>query len=75
MLKQEVNIACGFQQKIHILLNNNEERNVDELGVTIEVTEVSYSLGGSKPTPSRTNGAVYTSSLIQRAHAQTNVHL
>ena len=40
-------IACAFQQK-NIFCN--EQRNVDELGVTVEVTGVSYSLGGSEPT-------------------------
>ena len=34
----------------HILSNNNEQRNIDELGVTVEVTRASYSLGGSEPT-------------------------
>ena len=44
MLKPEVIIiACAFQQIIHILSNNNEQRNVDELGVTVEVTGASYS--------------------------------
>ena len=48
MLKEEVIIiACAFQ---HILSNNNEQRNVDELGVTVEVTGASYSLGGSELT-------------------------
>ena len=36
MLKPEVIIiACAFQQIIHILSNNNEQRNVDELRVTV----------------------------------------
>ena len=40
MLKQEVTIiACAFQQIIHILPNNNEQRNVDELGVTVKSLE------------------------------------
>ena len=51
MLKPEVIIiACAFQKKIHILSNNNEQRNVDELGVTFEVTGASYSLGRSELT-------------------------
>ena len=61
MLNQEVIIiACAFQEIIHILSNNNEQRNVDELGVTVEVTGASYSLGGSEPTI-RTNGAIFLS--------------
>ena len=31
---------------------NNEQRSVDELGVTVEVTGANYSLSGSEPTSS-----------------------
>ena len=42
-----------------ILSNNNEQRNIDELGVTVEVTGASYSLGRRGSQPSRTNGAIF----------------
>ena len=59
MLKQEVIIiACAFQQIIHILSNNNEQRNVDELGVTVKSLEPATFLAGASQ-PSRTNGAIF----------------
>ena len=41
------------------LANYNEQRNV-ELGVTVEVTGASYSLGGREPT----NGAIFPAYLL-----------
>ena len=80
MLKQEVIIiACAFLQIIHIkfLSNNNEQRNVDELGVTVKSLEpVTLLAGASKP--SRTNRAIFPDAayvVSKREHAQTNVHL
>ena len=59
MLKQEVIIiACAFQQIIHILSNNNEQRNVDELGVTVKSLEPATLLAGASQ-PSRMNGAIF----------------
>ena len=59
MLKQEVIIiACAFQHKIHILSNNNEQKNVDELGVTVKTLEPATLLAGASQ-PSRTNGAIF----------------
>ena len=51
MLKQEVIIiACACQQIIHILSNNNEKRNVDELGVIVKSLEpATLSAGASQP--------------------------
>ena len=77
MMKQEVIIvACAFQQIIHILTNNNEERNVNELGVTVKSLEPATILAGaSQPIVVRTERffrMLRTSSLIQREHAQTN---
>ena len=48
--KEVIIIACAFQQIIRILSNINEQRNVDEFGVTAEVTGASYSLGRSEQT-------------------------
>ena len=84
MLKQEVIIiGYAFQQKYIVFCRTitNREMLMSYIGVTVEVTGASYSLGGSEPrsepTYSRTKGAIFpannTSSLIQRAHAQTNV--
>ena len=52
--------AKSLDRKPHLLINyetgsdyyskNAEQRNVDELGVTVEVTGASYSLGESEPT-------------------------
>ena len=60
MLKQEVIIiACAFQHKlIHILSNNIEQRNVDELGVIVKTPEPATLLAGASQ-PSRTNGAIF----------------
>ena len=57
MLKQEV-IIIAFQQLIHILSNNNEQRNVDELGVIVMSLEPATLLAGASQ-PSRTNGAIF----------------
>ena len=78
MLKHEVIIiACAFQQIIHILSNNNEQRNVDELGVTVKSLEPATLLAGASQ-PSRTNGAIFPDAayiVSKREHAQTNVYL
>ena len=56
MLKQEVIIiACAFQQIIHIVSNNNEQRNVYELGVTVKSLDL---LAGARQ-PSCKNGAIF----------------
>ena len=58
MPKQEVIIiACAFEQIIHMLSNNNEGRNVDELGVTVKSLEPATLLAGASQ-PSHTNGAI-----------------
>ena len=57
--EQEVIImACAFQQIIHILSNNNEQRNFDELGVTVKSLEPATLLAGASQ-PSRTNRAIF----------------
>ena len=78
MLKQEVIIISRpFQHKIHILSNNNEQRNVDELGVTVKTLEPATLLAGASQ-PSRTNGKIFPDAayiVSKREHVQTNVHL
>ena len=78
MLKQEVIIiACAFQQIIYILSNNNEQRNVDEVGVTVKSLEPATLLAGASQ-PSCANGAIIPDAAYiasKREHAQTNEHL
>ena len=38
-----------MKPEVIIIAKNVEQRNVDELGVTVEVTGASYSLGESEP--------------------------
>ena len=75
--KEVIIIACAFQQIIHILSNNNEQRNFDELGVTGHWSQL-LSWRERANLVVRTERffrMLHTSSLIQREHAQTNVHL
>ena len=51
--KEVIIIACAFQQIIHTLSNNNEQINVDELGVTVKSLEPATLLAGASQ-PSRT---------------------
>ena len=74
MLKQEV-IIIGYAFQ-HIL-SNSEQRNVDELGVTVKSLEPATLLAGASK-PSRTNGAIFPDAaciVSKRGLAQTNVHL
>ena len=65
MLKQEVIItACAFQQIIHSLSNNNEQRNANELGVTVKSLEPAILLAGARK-PSRTNGAIFPDAALR----------
>ena len=77
LLKQEVIIiASSFQQIIHFLSKNNEQRNVDELGVIVSHWSQLLSWREGANQVVRFFGCcVQSSSLIQREHTKTNVHL
>ena len=60
-----------------MLSNNNEQRNVVELGVTVKSLEPAILLARASQ-PGRTNGAIFPDAayiVSKREHVQTNVHL
>ena len=58
-----------MKPEVSIIAKNAEQRNVDELGVTVEVTGASYSLGESEPYERSNFERIYNGYTNQRAHA------